>query len=199
MRFLTVCTTIAMALSVACSSSTSATRGPGESAHAPLLSTAVEDGLVVEKASLAGTGKIDVWSYFRVTEDKDGGRGKVIVRKTIDLNSDGKPDVSQFYDDRGTLVKEQIDHDFDGRADTVKVFKNGKIDSEEASSLFDGKFDIRKYYEDGVLVVKQVDSRRVGAFDEFQYYKGSKLYRIGWDKDGDGKPEVFDENPAMSE
>jgi hypothetical protein len=191
--------TIAAALSVACSSSTTATRGPGESTNAPLMTTTNEEGLVVEKASLAGTGKIDVWTYFRVVEEKNGAKARVLVRKTIDLNADGKPDVSQFYDDRGTLVKEQTDHDFDGRADTVKLFKNGKIDSEEASSLFDGKFDIRKYFEDGVLVVKQVDTRRVGAFDEFQYYKGSKLYRIGWDRDGDGKPEVFDENPAMSE
>ena len=58
---------------------------------------------------------------------------------------------------------------------------------------------MRKFYEDGALVVKQVDTVRNGSFDEFQYFAGGKLARVGWDRDGDGKPEVFEENPALGE
>jgi antitoxin component YwqK of YwqJK toxin-antitoxin module len=89
-----------------------------------------------------------------------------------------------------------MDLDFDGKIDMIRTWKKGKIEQEQASSRFDGQFDIRKFYEDGVLVLKQVDTKHTGHFDEFQYFQGNKLYRVGWDKDGDGKPETFEENPA---
>jgi len=149
------------------------------------------EGVVVEKADLDGDGRVDVWTYIKE------GPSKQKLRRTVDLNSDGKPDLTEFYGDDGSVVRSEVDVDFDGRVDIKRTYRNGKIESEELASRFDGIFDVRKYYEDGQLVLKQVDTKHSGKFDEFQYFVGNKLYRVGFDHDGDGKPEVFEENPAV--
>ncbi len=187
--------TVAVACSGGNSQVSSVERGGVESGTLSVSSAG--DGLLVEKADLDGNGQPDVWSYFRETVNKDGSKTRTLVKKTVDLNGDGRPDVTQYFDDAGDLVKEDLDLDFDGRVDVTRTYAKGKVASEDVSSRFDGMFDIRKFYEDGVLVLKQVDTRRTGRFDEYQYFVGNKLYRVGWDRDGDGKPEVFEENPAM--
>jgi len=155
------------------------------------------DGYFAEKSDLNGDGKIDVVVFETEVREKGNKVLRIPVRKEIDLNADGKVDVTQYFDDRGDISKEELDLDFDGHVDKIAKYQKGKVESEELSSLFDGKFDVRRYFEDGVLVLKQVDTKRNGTFDEFQYYLGNKLARIGWDRDGDGKPEVFEENPAV--
>jgi hypothetical protein len=191
--FRSVLAAVAVAALAACSGpGASGPVGTGGVESGMLTTQAAGDGTVLQKADLDGDGSPDVWAYYR---EKDG--RKVLVRKSVDLNSDGKPDLTQYYDDAGELQREEIDLDFDLRVDLIRRYEKGKIAAEDVSSRFDGKFDVKKYYDAGVLVLKQVDSRRNGQFDEFQYFVGSKLSRIGWDRDGDGKPEVFEENPAM--
>jgi len=166
---------------------------------APVLTTKGPDGTVAETTDLNGDGKPDIWTNYREVEVRKGTKDKVLIRKAVDLNGDGRVDVVTYYDDKGDPTREDIDLDFDGRADEVRYYKKGKIEREDISTQFDGRFDVRKFYEDGALVLKQVDTTRTGHFDEFQYFTGGKLARVGWDKDGDGKPEVFEENPALGE
>jgi hypothetical protein len=160
------------------------------------FSTGDEGGLTVEKADLNGDGRTDVLSYYREVTGADGKKIKILVRKTVDINGDNKADVNQFFDDQGELLKQELDLDYDKRVDKIVYYKKGKIEREELSSLYDGRFDVKKFYDDGVLVLKQVDTRHNGHFDEFQYFVGNTLARVGWDRDGDGKPEQFEENPA---
>ena len=166
---------------------------------APVLTTRGPDGTVAETTDLNNDGKPDIWTNFKEVEIRKGTKEKLMIRKAVDLNGDGRVDVVTYFDDKGEPSREEIDLDFDGRADEVRYFKKGKIDREDLSTQFDGRFDVRKFYEDGSLVLKQVDTTRTAHFDEFQYFTGGKLARVGWDKDGDGKPEVFEENPAMAE
>lgn len=165
----------------------------------PVMTQKGPDGTVEQTTDLDGDGQVDVWTSFReVKAGKDQVR-RLMVRKAVDLNRDGRVDIQMAYDDQGDLVREELDLDFDGRADVVRHYRKGKPEREDVASRFDGRIDIRKFYEDGVLVVKQVDTARNGHFDEFQYFVGNKLARVGWDRDGDGKPEVFEENPAFTE
>jgi len=189
---------VLLGAAAACAGGTRSAAGDQVVAEGGTLSVSTEgDGLVLEKADLDANGRPDVWTHVRDVVAKDGSKTRTLVKRTVDLNGDGKPDLTEHYDGDGVLAKTQADADFDGRVDIVRTFKKGKVESEEISSRFDGVFDVRKYYEDGQLVLKQVDTRHAGRFDEFQYFVGSKLYRVGWDRDGDGKPEVFEENPAM--
>lgn len=176
-----------------------ATTKAGADLMAPVMTTQGPDGTVQEATDLDGNGQPDVWTSYREVKSGKDKVTKVLIRKATDLNGDGRVDVQTLFDDRGDALKEDLDLDFDGRADKVRWYKKGAIDREELCTRFDGRVDVRKYYEDGVLVVKQVDTTRSGRFDEFQYFAGGKLARVGWDRDGDGKPEIFEENPALGD
>ncbi len=168
-------------------------------AAAPVLTTKGPDGTLSETTDLNGDGRPDVFSNYREVEVRKNVNQKILIRKAVDLNGDGRVDLVTVCDDKGERIREDLDMDFDGRADAVRYYKKGKTEREDLCSQFDGRFDVRKFYEDGVLVVKQVDTARNGHFDEFQYFSGGKLARVGWDRDGDGKPEAFEENPALGE
>jgi hypothetical protein len=168
-------------------------------ATAPVLTTRGPDGTVMETTDLNGDGKADIWTSFREVEVRKDVKQKVLIRRAADLNGDGRVDMVTTFDEKGDVAREDLDLDFDSRADEVRYYKKGKIEREDLATQFDGKFDVRKFFEDGALVVKQVDTTRNGRFDEFQYFTGGKLARVGWDRDGDGKPELFEENPALGE
>jgi antitoxin component YwqK of YwqJK toxin-antitoxin module len=185
---------VALLFLAACGGSTRSYLGT-----APVLSTRGPDGTVSETTDLNGDGKPDIWTSFREVEIRKDVKQKVLISRSTDLNGDGRVDLVTAFDDKGDVSREDVDLDFDGRADEVRYFKKGKLERVDMSTQFDGKFDVRKFYEDGALVVKQVDTVRNGSFDEFQYFAGGKLARVGWDRDGDGKPEVFEENPALGE
>lgn len=170
-----------------------------EDFNTPVMTQKGPDGTVQQTTDLDGDGQPDVWTSFREQKTGKDQVRRVMVHKAVDLNRDGRVDIQMIYDDQGDLVREELDLDFDGRADVVRHYRKGKLEREDVASRFDGRIDIRKFYEDGVLVVKQVDTARNGHFDEFQYFLGNRLARVGWDRDGDGKPEVFEENPAFTE
>ena len=163
-----------------------------------VLTAKTEKGLLVERADLNGDGRPEVYSYFKEVKDPKGKTKKVILRRTIDVNSDEKPDITQYFDEAGLLQKEQMDYDYDGIVDCVRTYEKGVVKQEDFSSRFDGKMDVRKVYDNGELVLKLVDTKRVGRFDEFQYYVNGRLDRIGWDRDGDGQPDDFVENPRAA-
>jgi hypothetical protein len=176
-----------------------ATTTPAPGLVAPLMTTQGPDGTMQEVADLDGNGQPDVWTAFREVRTGKDNTQRVLIRKAADLNGDGRVDVQTAYDDRGDPLRQDLDLDFDGRGDKVRWYKRGAVEREDICSRFDGHIDVRKFYEDGALVVKQVDTTRTGRFDEFQYFVGGKLSRIGWDRDGDGKPELFEENPALGD
>lgn len=182
----------------ACSGSTSSTASQeGKLTTKPImLTTKAEAGVMVEETDTDQDGKTDIWTFYQEVIEKDKSTKK-LLRKSIDLNGDGKVDITKFYDEKGQVIKEEVDQDFDSKVDRVTHYKNEKIQWEEISSQFDGIFDVRKYYEEGALVLKQVSTRRNGVFDEYQYFVGNRLSRVGWDVDGDGKPDRFEDNPEV--
>lgn len=144
------------------------------------------DGLPFKTFDLNGDNKPDIWEYYKKIE-KDGKQTDLVVRKEFDLNHDGKVDMVKVFNDKGEVVKEMIDFDFDGRFDTTNFIEKGILTRQEMDLNWDGKPDIVKFFEKGKIVRKELSTKIDGKMDYFEYYdeKGS-IDRIGIDKNGDG-------------
>ncbi|MGB9599134.1 MAG: hypothetical protein ACPL7I_01160, partial [Myxococcota bacterium] len=144
------------------------------------------DGLPFKTYDLNGDNKPDIWEYYKKVE-KDGKPVEVVVRKEFDLNHDGKVDMVRIFNDKGEVIREMIDFDFDGRFDTTNYIEKGQLVRQEMDLNWDGKPDIIKYFEKGKIVRKEISTKMEGKMDYFEYYddKGS-IDRIGIDKNGDG-------------
>jgi hypothetical protein len=53
--------------------------------------------------------------------------GAQVAVKFYDPNSDGKPEKLTFEDRSGRTVQEWMDYDADGRADRVRIYREGKL------------------------------------------------------------------------
>ena len=160
----------------------------------------------VVKADLDGDGKADVYVYYKIdpkTKQEDK------VREEADLNGDGRLDLWRWFDKKGRILKDEYDLDFDGKVDERVVYKDGHPYMVELSTQYDGKFDVKEFFamlEDPQthqkrlqMVLLKRSSKRNGIFDEFHYFVDGRLIRIGWDRDGDGRPEVFEDNPSVGQ
>jgi hypothetical protein len=56
------------------------------------------------------------------------------------------------YDDRGKVLREELDYNRDGRMDTFYYYKDGVLQRVEIDSKFTGKIDIWVYLLDGKYV-----------------------------------------------
>src|SRR5579871_5272529 len=117
--------------------------------------------------------KADVWKFYS-TVDVGGQKTEVLACKEVDLNLDGKIDITRYYAD-GKLVREELDTNFDQRP------------------------DVWKYYENEKLVRIERDNNGDGKVDEWQYYEGGKLDRIGYDTTGNGTVNKWDRAPEGDE
>jgi hypothetical protein len=152
---------------------------------------------LIEKADINGDGRADMVRYF--VEGKAGteqASNKTLIRAELDLNFDGKIDKKNFYNpDTGTLEKTELNWDFDDNVDMINFYDaDGKIEAQKIDRDFDGRFDVLKRYKIGLLYSRQIDSDSDGKMDLWEYFtKKGKVYRIGKDLDGDGKPEYFED------
>jgi hypothetical protein len=168
-------------------------------ASSPVMTSETPEGLVAETTDLDNDADADVWTWFSVTKKKGAEDVRVLVKKSTDINGDGRVDFTEYFSPDGKLTKEENDLDYDRTIDKTRFFEKGQLIREEIASMFNGKVDVRRYFENGVMVLKLVDGNHDSVFEEFQYFEGKNLVRIGWDRDGDGKPEIFEENPAFAE
>ena len=174
----------------ACAGRTAAPKPAVKDAAAPQAVPAlpVGPGETLTEYDLNHDGKPDVWKVTRRTAD-----GKeVLVRRQRDLNDDGKIDVWEEYDEAGNLVKQTLDLDFDGKPDLVLHFEKGQLVLKEMSFGFDGKPHAWAYYEKGKLVRKERDENGDGRVDYWEYWEGGEIDRIGIDLDGDGRVDRWE-------
>lgn len=153
----------------------------GERARAGNLS---RDGYTVEPTDLNKDEEPDQWVL------KDSARIQRIER---DLNFDGKVDLWQYPDEKGTVVEEEMDLDQDGNVDVVVFYKDGIVTRKEMSIDFQGDFSIVKFYDKaGQLLRVERDEDADGEIDVWEYYEKGQRVRVGWDEDSDGQPDRFD-------
>jgi hypothetical protein len=156
------------------------------------------NGQLVERFDLTGDKKANIWKVYRV-DKQDGKEERLLVRKDLDPNLDGKPDVSLYYNSVGRLERESMDLDFDGRIDAISYHKGGELVRRQMDLDFDGRMDVEKFYVKGKLVRKERDKDNNGRPDVWEYFQDGRLVRVGHDKDGDGKPETFEDAPAVED
>jgi hypothetical protein len=145
------------------------------------------DGLVEQQIDLNGDGRADVFNYYQ-----DRGEGtRLLIRKEVDLNWDGRLDVRTWFDPAGTIEKEEMDGDFDGRVDWVDHYQGGKRVLSEVDTDYDGNFDLFKVYESGRVRSKQRDTDGDGEVDFWEYLDDNgNVVKTGRDIDGDGVMDV---------
>jgi len=111
---------------------------------------------------------------------------------TADENKDGKPD--QWYNMDLEVVRHiEIDRNFDSRVDYTADFdEKGKMVAEQFDYNYDGVMDDFYYYIDGVLDRQEIDSNYDSKIDIWIYlYKGIYIKKYEKDTDHDGKPDVI--------
>ncbi|MCB9685901.1 MAG: hypothetical protein H6735_12740 [Alphaproteobacteria bacterium] len=132
-----------------------------------------------------------------------------LVEQTIDLDTDGRPDIHNFYRERADaprlLVRKEMDLNRDGRVDVVSFFDDdGQLEREEMDSDYDGFFDWTDHYQKGVRVMSEYDSDNDGRPNVFKYFIRAEdgtvhLDRKERDEDGDGRIDVWERFDASGQ
>jgi len=163
--------------------------------EARMLGMEIEGETSVEKYDLNGDGNPDLIKTYILSGPKDDPEKRThhLGRQDLDPNSDGKIDVRRRFNELGSVVREEMDLDFDGNPDAVDYYQDGKLYRRDMSLNFEGKPSIVKYYADDKLARKERDTNGDGKIDTVEFYEGGKLVRIGVDKDGDEKSDVYTE------
>jgi len=116
---------------------------------------------------------------------------RLLVRKEMDLNWDGLVDVRTWFDASGAIEKEEMDGDFDSRVDWVDHYKGGRRVTSEIDTDNDGKFDLFKTYEQGLVRRKERDTNGDDRIDYWEYLDDAgNVVKTGRDVDGDGVMDV---------
>jgi antitoxin component YwqK of YwqJK toxin-antitoxin module len=149
----------------------------------------------VTEYDLNGDKKPDVWVYTKVFKGPDGKDLERVVRKELDINWDGRVDISRTYDEKEQLSVEKLDLDFDGKVDQVNYFEKGVVVRKERDLTAAGKPSLWLFYERGKLVRKERDTNGDGKVDYWEYWENDQVDRIGEDLDGDGTVDKWTKNP----
>ena len=143
---------------------------------------------LTERYDLNGDGKPDLEKVYSLSKDADGQEVKTLVEKRLDLDHNGRFDMISRYDEGERLVSESVDLDFDGTFDGERKYENGLLVEEQLSPGFDGNTGVWRYFgENGELV------RSNGRPDTWEYFAEGRIVRYGFDRDGDGQPEYFED------
>ena len=114
------------------------------------------DRLVRMEADRNHDGRIDEWSFY----DAEGRT----MRAERDQNFDGKADDWYAYE-KGEVVTEKQDTDFNGLVDCVVTFANGIATRVDYAPNESGIVTRREILKDGVVIEEWVDENRDGVFD----------------------------------
>jgi hypothetical protein len=148
-------------------------------------------GEKVTKKDTNGDEKPDVWVYAVEERGADGEGRQRMVRKELDINWDGRVDITTYYDAREEREREAMDLDFDGKVDSVFFYEKGVNVRRERDLNGDGRPDVWVYYEKGRLARKERDSNGDSRVDYWEYWENNQVDRIGEDLDGDGNVDKW--------
>ena len=143
--------------------------------------------------------KTDVWVYSVEEPGADGQSRQRMIRKELDINWDGRVDITTYYDAREEREREAMDLDFDGKVDSVYFYEKGLNVRRERDLNADGKTDVWAYYEKGKLARKERDSNGDGRVDYWEYWENGQVDRIGEDLDGDGNVDKWSRDAQSAE
>jgi hypothetical protein len=149
----------------------------------------------VAEQDVNGDRKPDVWTYTVPDANSPGTDGNRRVRQELDLNWDGRVDLTRYFDANGDQTRETLDLDYDGKVDATYFFEKGVNTRRERDVNGDGRPDSFTFYERGALVRKERDTNSDGKVDYWEYWENGQVDRIGEDLDGDGTVDRWTKSP----
>lgn len=130
----------------------------------------------------------EVWTYYADAGPEVRGPAH-LLRRDIDLNRDGRPDIVAFYDG-GRVQREELDLDFDGQPDQVDVYEGGERIRSEVLRPGGGVVQVR-HYEGEDLARVEVDRDADGSPERVEYWRRGSIVRVSHDDDSDGEVDRF--------
>jgi hypothetical protein len=140
----------------------------------------------------------DVWRLYK-TEDEGGTKVEFMTCKQVDFDHDGRKDWVVAYNRKGMPLYEKADFDYDGKWDMSAIFdpKTGLKVEVERDTDFDGKFDVQEIYDSaGQLTSIRRDRNGDGKPDVWEQYRDGQLIEILYDDNFDGKVDRKEEIPG---
>jgi antitoxin component YwqK of YwqJK toxin-antitoxin module len=195
---------VAATLAAGCGQNKSAVAGPaaepspGVQKLSDQISEAQQANEKATKYDLNHDGTPDVFSYSVPGKAEDGREIQRVVRKELDLNFDGKVDITKFYGETEQVEREAYDLDFDGKLDQVNFYEKGVVVRKERDLDYNNQTDLWLYLEKGKIVRKERDTNGDGKVDYWEYWENDQVERAGEDLDGDGSVDRWIRNPEAS-
>jgi hypothetical protein len=178
-----------LTLTVACASAPKPPPAkPAEPAPVVIPGFEKQPNEVLSEYDLTHDGKPDVWKYVV----KDAGGNETLLRKEKDLNADGRIDTWERYEADGALARVVYDLDFDGKPDVTLFFEKDQLVKKELAFGFDGVPRSWNFYEKGKLARKERDTNGDAKVDYWEYWEDGQIDRIGIDQDGDGQVDRWE-------
>lgn len=157
-----------------------------------IVEKTLPDGLVLQEVDTDNDDKPDVFNTFQPRTNAP----RLLVRKEVDLDLDGKVDQISYYNDDGEMEREERDRDFDGHFDWTDHYQDNRRVMTEVDSDRDGKMDVFSYYEGEPprITRKERDTNGDLKIDIWERFDDKGVVtRTGRDTDGDGKMDERDE------
>jgi hypothetical protein len=170
--------------------------------YKPIVEKTTPEGLILQEVDIDADHHPDTFNYFR----ERSGAPRLLLRKEVDTNRDGKIDQITYYNDEAKIEREEVDGDFDGRFDWVEHWQAEiQVDGTagrwrrmmaEADSDHDGVMDTFTYYDGpaGQVTRKELDQDNDGRVDFWERFDDKGVVtKTGRDTDGDGRMDERNE------
>jgi hypothetical protein len=117
------------------------------------------------------------------------GKDRELCRIT-DLNQDGKPDLYEYYDDKGALRRRESSFVESGDITSIETFEGGKRTHREMDTSGQKRIDTWDTFDgaSGKRVRRERDINGDGRVDQWWQWDGDKL-TIAVDQNNDGYPD----------
>lgn len=151
------------------------------------------DGNLVRKFDIDGDDKPDVTKTFKEVADPDDPSvtKSRLIKKEVDVNSDGKINMRRTYNELGALMLEEVDTDLDGRMDVINHIDNGNLVRKDLLDQGSGVVLTSRYYFEGNIQRVEQDTNHDSKVDYWEFYEQGVLDRIGRDLNGDGRADTW--------
>ena len=152
-----------------------------------------EEGNLVRHFDIDGDDKPDVTKTFKETPDPDDPSvtKSALIKKEVDVNSDGKVNMRRTYNELGALMLEEVDTDLDGRMDVINHIDNGNLVRKDLLDATSGTILASRFYFEGSIQRVEQDTNDDDKVDYWEFYEQGVLDRIGRDLNGDGRADTW--------
>jgi len=123
------------------------------------------------------------------TVDVEDGQGTCAE---LDLNMDGRIDVTRVFDAQGRPTLEQQDFDYDGQVDQQVRYRDGILAAKELDTNFDGRVDTWMWCEGPRVVRLERDRHHTGRVDIWEIFAHGELASAVYDNNNDGRAERWE-------